>query len=106
MGRAQGVTEAQLLSLADFATSDAFSPLEKLALEYTVALCATPVSVPDALYEALRRELDEAQVVELTAAVAWENYRARFNRAFQIPAQGFSEGAVCALPEHATKAIG
>lgn len=55
--------------------------------------------MPDALYDALRRELTDAQMVELTAAVAWENYRARFNRAFQIPPQGFSEGAVCALPE-------
>lgn len=68
-------------------------------LAYTTALCATPADVPDALYEALRKEFDQAQLVELTAAVAWENYRARFNRAFQIPAQGFSEGAVCALPE-------
>ena len=24
---------------------------------------------------------------------------ARFNRAFQIPSQGFPEGTVCALPE-------
>ncbi len=89
------------MSLAEYTTSDAFSPLERLALDYTVALCATPADVPAGLYEALRRELDEAQMVELTAAIAWENYRARFNRAFQIPAQGFSEGAVCALPERA-----
>lgn len=79
--------------------SGAYSPQERLVLAYTTALCATPVAVPDALYEALRKEFTEAQLVELTAAVAWENYRARFNRVFQIPAQGFSEGAVCALPE-------
>lgn len=103
MGRAHGVTEAQLLSLADYATSDAFSPLERLALDYTVALCATPAAVPDALYEALAASLDDGQRVELTAAIAWENYRARFNRAFQIPAQGFSEGAVCAIPERVPK---
>jgi alkylhydroperoxidase family enzyme len=101
VGRAEGVTEAQLLSLADYATSDAFSPLERLVLDYVAALCATPVDVPDALYAALRNDLDDAQMVELTAAVAWENYRARFNRAFQIPAQGFSDGAVCALPARA-----
>jgi hypothetical protein len=37
--------------------------------------------------------------VELTATIAWENYRARFDHAFGIEAQGFSEGAFCAVPE-------
>jgi hypothetical protein len=37
--------------------------------------------------------------VELTAAIAWENYRARFDHAWDIGAQGFSEGAFCVLPE-------
>jgi hypothetical protein len=37
-------------------------------------------------------------MVELTSAIAWENYRARFDHAFGIEAEGFSQGAVCALP--------
>ena len=37
-------------------------------------------------------------VVELTATIAWENYRARFDHAFGIEAEGFSAGAYCALP--------
>jgi hypothetical protein len=40
-----------------------------------------------------------ALMVELTAAIAWENFRARFNHAMGLGAQGFSEGAYCALPE-------
>ncbi len=36
---------------------------------------------------------------ELTANIAWENFRARFNRGFDVAAQGFSEGAVCPIPE-------
>ena len=59
----------------------------------------TPVSVPDDLFEQLRKEFDEAQLVELTAAIAWENYLARFNHALEIPAHGFSEGAYCPIPE-------
>ncbi len=59
----------------------------------------TPVEVPDALFESLRKELDEAQLVELTAAIAWENYLARFNHALDIPAHGFSEGAYCPIPQ-------
>jgi 4-carboxymuconolactone decarboxylase len=60
----------------------------------------TPVEVPEALFTALREDFDDAQLVELTALIAWENYRARFNRALDIEAQGFaSEGGFCALPE-------
>ena len=59
----------------------------------------TPVDVPDELFEKLRKEFDEGQIVELTAAIAWENYLARFNHALEIPAHGFSEGAFCPIPE-------
>jgi hypothetical protein len=37
-------------------------------------------------------------MVELTSAIAWENYRARFDHAFGCDAEGFSEGAFCPLP--------
>jgi alkylhydroperoxidase family enzyme len=30
----------------------------------------------------LRRHFNEAQLVELATAIAWENYRGRFNRVF------------------------
>ena len=59
----------------------------------------TPVEVPESLFSALRQQLDEPQLVELTAAIAWENYRARFDHALDIGAQGFSEGAFCVMPE-------
>ncbi len=62
----------------------------------------TPVEVPDELFGALRASLDDAQIVELTATIAWENYRARFDHALEIGAQGFSEDAVCAVPERGT----
>lgn len=99
VGRKIGVTEAQLSDLARYQESDAFSPLERLVIEYAEAMTKTPVEVPDALFAALRQHFNEAQLVELTAAIAWENYRARFDHAFGIEAQGFSEGAFCVLPE-------
>ena len=95
------MTEQQLRDLPVYRTSAAFSPLEKLVLDYAVEMTKTPVEVPDALFAALRGQFDEAQLVELTAAIAWENYRARFDHAFGIGAQGFSEGAWCPLPERA-----
>jgi alkylhydroperoxidase family enzyme len=63
----------------------------------------TRVEVPDALFARLREHFSEAQLVELTSAIAWENYRARFDHAFGIEAENFTEGAVCAMPVHASE---
>jgi alkylhydroperoxidase family enzyme len=101
VGRRQGVTEQQLLDLADFETSSAFTEVEKLVLRYAVAMTQTPVEVPDELFASLRQHFDARQMVELTSAIAWENYRARFDHAFGIEAEGFSAGAACALPARA-----
>lgn len=76
-----------------------FSPLEKNVLEYAVYMTRTPVDVPEPLFKELREQLDEAQLVELTAVIAWENYLARFNHALDVPAHGFSEGTFCPIPE-------
>jgi alkylhydroperoxidase family enzyme len=59
----------------------------------------TPADVPEDLYAALRRQFDDEQIVELAAAIAWENFRSRFNRVFDVGSQGFSEGAFCPMPE-------
>jgi alkylhydroperoxidase family enzyme len=80
-----------------------FSPLEKLVLDYAVVITKTPAEVPDELFTKLRQHFNEAQLVELTATIAWENYRARFNRAFGIESQNFSEKPYCPMPEYAIK---
>jgi alkylhydroperoxidase family enzyme len=100
VGRAQGVTEEQLMELPRYAQSAAFSALEKLALDYAVAMARTPVQVPAELVAALSEHLAPAQLVELTAAIAWEHFRARFNRALGVSSDELSAGAFCAVPEH------
>ncbi len=87
------------MELSTYRESDAFSELEKSVLDYAVALSQTPADPSDALVATLRKELDDKQLVELTALIGWENFRARFNRGFAVEAQGFSEGAVCPIPE-------
>ena len=64
-------------------------------MEYAEELCKEPVEVPDELFARLREHFDEAQIVELTAAIAIENFRARFNNALDIAPAGFSEGMFC-----------
>lgn len=99
MGRQQGVTEEKLAALAAFESSDALTDEEKLVLRYAVEMTKTPVEVPDALFDELKQRFNEKQLVELTSCIAWENYRARFDHAFGIEAEGFSQGAFCSLPE-------
>ena len=98
VGRKQGVSDQQLLDLDHFEISPAFSELEKLVLRYATLMTETPVKVPDLLFVELRHHFSPQQMVELTSAIAWENYRARFDHAFGIEAEGYSAGAVCALP--------
>ena len=99
LSQKQGVTEQQLRDLHRFRESDAFDETEKLVLEYAEGMTKTPVDVPEELFERMRRRFSEPELVELTAAAATENYRARFNWAFGCGAEGYSEGAYCARPE-------
>ena len=88
-----GVTAEQVQALHEHDTSDAFSETERLVLDYAVAMSRTPLAVEDALFERLRAAFSEEQLVELTATVAWENYRSRFNHAMGIKAHGFARTA-------------
>ena len=85
-------------ALGDYRTSPLFSDTEKLILEYADAMTETPVEVSDTLFGKLRAKFTDAQLVELTATLAWENYRARFDHAFGIEAEGFAKGSYCAVP--------
>jgi len=73
-------------------------------LEYADAMTQTPVEIPDALFSKVRERFTDGQLVELTATVAWENYRARFDHAFGLESEGFTDGSVCALPVRGPKA--
>ena len=95
------MSEAQIENLSRYRQSEAFSELEVAVLDYAVALTLTPANATDELVEKLRMKLDDQQLVELTAMISWENFRARFNRGFDVAAQGFSQGATCPLPQPA-----
>jgi alkylhydroperoxidase family enzyme len=101
VGRANGISAEQIANLNNYRSDVNFSDEERLVLEYADAMTRTPVEVSDALFARLRGRFAEAQLVELTSAIAWENYRARFDHAFGIEGENFTEGAVCALPVRA-----
>ena len=99
MSRAIGIAEEDLAELARYAESDRFSPLEKAALDLAVAMSDRRVEVSDGLRERLLAELAPGQLAELASAIAWENHRARLNRALGVGEMGFADGGFCVLPE-------
>jgi alkylhydroperoxidase family enzyme len=98
LSRKVGITDRELAELPDYRSSDAFSPLDRSVIELAELLTATPADVPEALYAEIRAAIGEDALVELAAEIAWENYRARFNRAFAVRSQGYCEGGFCVLP--------
>jgi len=67
-------------------------------LAYADAMTSTPVEVRDPLFEKLKAQFTPSQLVELSAVIAWENYRSRFNHAFGAESENFTAGRVCAMP--------
>jgi alkylhydroperoxidase family enzyme len=102
VGRQNGISQEKIADLHDYRSSSLFSQRERLILVYADAMTQTPAEIPETLLAELQAQFDEAQLVELTAAIAWENYRSRFNHAFGLEAEGFSEGAFCAMPVEAS----
>src|SRR3954447_25773770 len=100
VSRAVGVTERQLTELSRYETSDAFDDDERLAIDLAVAMLGEPVEISAELRARLDARFTETQVIELASYIAWEHYRSRFNRALGVSAVGFSDGAVCVVPEH------
>ena len=98
VARKAGLSEQQLRELPFYGDSEVFDELEKRVLDYATAMTRTPTEVTDAHIEALREHLDDREIVELTNAIAWENWRARFNHALALDPDGFSEGAFCVTP--------
>jgi alkylhydroperoxidase family enzyme len=84
-----GASEEKIRALSNWRDSGLFSEMERDALEYAEKMTITGERVGDELWERLRRHFSEAQMVELTAAVALENFRSKFNVPLGIESQGF-----------------
>jgi alkylhydroperoxidase family enzyme len=88
-----GADEDKIHEVPAWRESRRFSEMERAALEYAEAMTITGQRVSDELFARLRSHFDETQIVELTAVVALENFRSKFNVPLGIEAQGF-----CLLP--------
>ena len=84
-----GASDDKIRQVPEWRTSALFSPMERDAFEYAERMTITGEKVDDELFARLRGDFSESQIVELTAAIALENFRSKFNPALGIEAQGF-----------------
>ncbi|HJP93997.1 MAG TPA: hypothetical protein VJ875_18710 [Pyrinomonadaceae bacterium] len=61
-----------------------FSRDELLVIELADEMANTPSNISDDLYARLREKFSEEQLLQLGAQIAFENYRARLNRVFDV----------------------
>jgi len=65
---------------------------ERLVIELADALTNTPSDVSDEMYARLRNQFSEEQLMQLAAQIAFENYRARWNRLFIVESDNLYQG--------------
>ena len=61
-----------------------FSEVEKLVIELADEMANTPANISDELYARLREKFSDEQLLQLSGQLAFENYRARLNRVFDV----------------------
>ena len=83
------VSDEELNEVANWEYTKILSENEKTAIEYAEEMSKTPVRVSDELFDRLKKHFTEEQIVELSASIAYENYRARFNHALKIESGDF-----------------
>jgi alkylhydroperoxidase family enzyme len=82
-----GVPDDKIDALNDYPSSELYTEVERLALEFADAMTITGRDVSDELFARLSRLFDDDALVELTATIAWENASSKFNRALRVPSQ-------------------
>ena len=91
VGGKSGLARDKMEAALDMRDWQGLTDRERLALEYTDRVSATPVDVPDEFYARLASAFSEREIVELTGHIAQENYNAKSNRPLRIQANDFCE---------------
>jgi len=79
----EGLTQAQLDTLKTGGEPAGLTESDRAVLAYTGAM-TTQVRVPQAVFDAVRKQFNERELVELTATVGGYNLVSRFLEAMQI----------------------
>jgi alkylhydroperoxidase family enzyme len=91
-----GIDPQKVRAVPTWRESLLFDERERAVLEYAEAATMTPAAVSEDCAERLRPHFSDAEIVELAAWVALENFRSRFNAGLGLRSQGFAEK--CEVP--------
>ena len=80
--RVEGVSEAAIQMLP--ALHEELDEVDRLVVDYTVAVTNNAQRIPERIFEALRAHFSEAQIVELTLRITLCGFFNKFNAALQI----------------------
>jgi AhpD family alkylhydroperoxidase len=89
IGMGDGLESTKIGGTAAWASEPDLSDRERLALEYADAVTLSDAEVSDELFGRLRKEFSEAQITELTFAIAVENLFSKFRNALRVESHGF-----------------
>jgi len=97
VGRKAGLSDEKLRAALGHDRTP-FNDTERLVIELADAMTETPANVSDDLYGRLRNQFSEEQLMQLGAQIAFENYRARWNRIFNVESDNLYQGTTASLP--------
>ena len=79
-----GLTEAQITSIPHWQVADCFSVIERAVLGYTDALVLQRGRVSDGIFEALKEQLSDEEILELTYVTCTYMMHAIMSRALRL----------------------
>ncbi len=82
-----GVSQEKIEALSEYASSNLYDEVERIALEFADRMTITGEDVSNEFFARLQDFYDDDALVELTATIAWENASSKFNRALRVPSQ-------------------
>ena len=92
-----GLTEEQVEAIPSWQVATCFSPIERAVLAYTDCLVLDGGRVPDGVFDALREELDDVEILELTYITCTYEMHATMCRALRLEFDDVDE-RVCEVP--------
>ena len=82
--RSVGLSQEKIEAIPHWGVSDCFSELERAVLAYTDALVLEGGRVPDAVFELLKAQLSDEEILELTYITAMYEMHAVMSRALRL----------------------
>ncbi|MEM8606600.1 MAG: carboxymuconolactone decarboxylase family protein [Myxococcota bacterium] len=83
-GRSVGLSEDKIQNINAWSVASCYSAIERAVLAYTDCLVLEGGRVPDATFDALRTELDDTEILELTYITCTYAMHATMSRALRL----------------------